>query len=274
MVSGGAPCAMQAVGLRGATASLCCGDSFLAGTSEVRGSHDGAFFVLLQSKSRTSKGLRVATKCTSVLKDVRVASREVRSDVRAQSSVLVDPAGRNSMSAEQKVYDAVAKQAAIVDDRSQRGLLQDDARNLASGTSRELLAEAYARCGEVCAEYAKTFYLGMFAFSLILSPRTNPSSTSHGICTQAYPHFLQRLLNLAMSLMNTGRPWRRVEVEMDTRITLSVHINFRSLPLETGQEYLAFTKIFSYFVLTLLSSAAHCICSMDYIMRPYQLPFL
>jgi hypothetical protein len=194
---------MQAVGLRGASscaASLCCGDSFLAGPSDVRGSHDGAFFVLLKSKSRTTKGLRVATKCTSVLKDVKVASRDVRSDVRVQSSVLIDPAGRNSMSAEQKVYDAVAKQVAIVDDRSQRGLLQDDVRDLSSGTSRELLAEAYTRCGEVCAEYAKTFYLGMFAFSLILSRLTYPSSFAHGICTQAYPHFIQGLLHLAMSL--------------------------------------------------------------------------
>lgn len=104
------------------------------------------------------------------------------------------------MSAEQKVYDAVAKQVAIVDDRSQRGLLQDDVRDLTSGTSRELLAEAYTRCGEVCAEYAKTFYLGMFAFSLILSRRTNLPSIAHGICTQTYPHFIQGLLHLAMSL--------------------------------------------------------------------------
>lgn len=76
------------------------------------------------------------------------------------SSMVVNPAGEMVGSSEQKVYDVVLKQAALV----KRQLRSDDDLEvkpdiILPGTLG-LLSEAYDRCGEVCAEYAKTFYLG------------------------------------------------------------------------------------------------------------------
>lgn len=171
---------MQAVGLR--AASLRYGDhhSFLAAaTSSESGSSSGASSSLVvqlrggQQQQQQSRGgrVQVAQSCgpRAVLQSQRQdglvstsTSRErERSDVRTQSSILTDPEGRSFMTAEQKVYDAVARQAAMVDEVTRRGELQFDVLpELQPARSTELLEEAYVRCGEVCAEYAKTFYLG------------------------------------------------------------------------------------------------------------------
>jgi phytoene synthase len=88
-----------------------------------------------------------------------VACRAVLSrDLRAHSSVISEPLGRDFLSAEQRVNEAVAKQVAIVE----RGVssLEDVRPDLTPVSTLEMLEEAYVRCGEVCAEYAKTFYLG------------------------------------------------------------------------------------------------------------------
>ncbi|KAH7435637.1 hypothetical protein KP509_06G072900 [Ceratopteris richardii] len=74
---------------------------------------------------------------------------------------------------EERVYEVVLKQAALMAQRVAQGststpFLVQDAENLdgvlpvdlSISFSPQLLKEAYARCGEVCAEYAKTFYLG------------------------------------------------------------------------------------------------------------------
>lgn len=58
--------------------------------------------------------------------------------------------GEVSPSSEQRVYDVVLKQAAFGKEHQISGGVQ----NL------QMLNEAYKRCGEVCEEYAKTFYLG------------------------------------------------------------------------------------------------------------------
>ncbi|KAG0582241.1 hypothetical protein M758_3G044100 [Ceratodon purpureus] len=92
-----------------------------------------------------------------------VRGRERGHGVRAQSSVTTEAAGRSYLSAEQKVLEVVAKQAAMVDEQQRRSgisTLQDVRPDLTAGSAAELLDEAYVRCGEVCAEYAKTFYLG------------------------------------------------------------------------------------------------------------------
>lgn len=67
-------------------------------------------------------------------------------------------------SSEERVYEVVLKQAALVKEQRERRML---------GTTEVpvpmdwgLLNEAYDRCGEVCAEYAKTFYLG----TLLMTP--------------------------------------------------------------------------------------------------------
>lgn len=60
------------------------------------------------------------------------------------------------VSAEKRIHDVVVKKAAA----KQRAadLLADVPSGALAGEA--LLDEAYARCGDVCAEYAKTFYLG------------------------------------------------------------------------------------------------------------------
>lgn len=167
---------MQAVGLR--AASLCYGDSLLAATSSESGSccASSSSLVQLRGQQQQSRGgrVQVAQSCAprAVLQSHQrpdglvstTSSRErerERSDVRTQSSILTDPEGRSFMTAEQKVYDAVARQAAMVDEATRRSELQLDVLpELQPARSTELLEEAYVRCGEVCAEYAKTFYLG------------------------------------------------------------------------------------------------------------------
>ncbi|XP_028781356.1 phytoene synthase 2, chloroplastic-like [Neltuma alba] len=82
-----------------------------------------------------------------------------RTVVSAFSSVFADPS--RSSSSEERVYEVVLKQAALV--KQQKKTLdhfyKDDytETDLANG---DLLNSAYDRCSEVCAEYAKTFYLG------------------------------------------------------------------------------------------------------------------
>lgn len=83
---------------------------------------------------------------------------------------------------EERVYQVVLKQAALVREERKlsRGLCLDtkqkgsksldkSANDDVGMKSWNLLNEAYDRCGEVCAEYAKTFYLGMYIFSPLIS---------------------------------------------------------------------------------------------------------
>lgn len=190
---------MQAVGLH--AAGLCYGDSFLAASSSESGSSCASSRLGQLRGQRQSRGgrVQVAQSCAprAVLQGQRQdglvsttssPSRErERSDVRTQSSILTDPEGRSFMTAEQKVYEAVAKQAAMVDEVTRRSQLQSDVLpELQPARSAELLEEAYVRCGEVCAEYAKTFYLGtthkfnqeFLIFAFVVSLVFNNSITS------------------------------------------------------------------------------------------------
>ncbi|KAM0945214.1 putative 15-cis-phytoene synthase [Dioscorea sansibarensis] len=76
------------------------------------------------------------------------------------SSVVANTAGEAVMSSEQKVYDVVLKQAALVKDQKRSEIVVDVKPDMVIPGTVYLLKEAYDRCGEVCAEYAKTFYLG------------------------------------------------------------------------------------------------------------------
>ncbi|KAJ3692915.1 hypothetical protein LUZ60_012010 [Juncus effusus] len=81
------------------------------------------------------------------------------------SSLVVSPAEEEtSISSEKRVYDVVLKQAALV----KRGISTDlDVKpDLILPGTVPVLKEAYDRCGEVCEEYAKTFYLG----TLLMTP--------------------------------------------------------------------------------------------------------
>nr|CAD1830657.1 unnamed protein product [Ananas comosus var. bracteatus] len=83
---------------------------------------------------------------------------EDRRNFQVYSSLVANQVGEVATSSEQKVYDVVLKQAALVN----RGLRPelDVKLELSISDSTNVLKEAYDRCGEVCAEYAKTFYLG------------------------------------------------------------------------------------------------------------------
>ncbi|KAL8472543.1 hypothetical protein ACS0TY_029664 [Phlomoides rotata] len=82
------------------------------------------------------------------------------SSVCVMSNVVAEPAGEIGLSSEQKVYDVVVKQAALV----KRELKSSSDTNMKRGIilpgSVSVLGEAYDRCRQVCEEYAKTFYLG------------------------------------------------------------------------------------------------------------------
>ncbi|XP_010558661.1 PREDICTED: phytoene synthase 2, chloroplastic-like [Tarenaya hassleriana] len=80
------------------------------------------------------------------------------------SSMVASPAGELTLSSEEKVYNVVLKQAALVNRQLRSAPADVDVKPdvVLPGT----LSEAYDRCGEVCAEYAKTFYLG----TLLMTP--------------------------------------------------------------------------------------------------------
>ncbi|KAL6530975.1 Syntaxin-like protein psy1 [Orobanche hederae] len=74
--------------------------------------------------------------------------------------VASPPAEITLLTSEQKVYDVVLKQAALVKRQLQPSdEVKPDDKVVLPG-SLSLLNGAYDRCGQVCAEYAKTFHLG------------------------------------------------------------------------------------------------------------------
>nr|AFC95818.1 phytoene synthase [Narcissus tazetta subsp. chinensis] len=84
-----------------------------------------------------------------------------------RSSLVANPAGEATISSEQKVYDVVLKQAALVKDQTKSSRKSTDVKpDIVLPGTVYLLKDAYDRCGEVCAEYAKTFYLG----TLLMTP--------------------------------------------------------------------------------------------------------
>ncbi|GLJ30716.1 hypothetical protein SUGI_0608810 [Cryptomeria japonica] len=99
--------------------------------------------------------------------DVKQQKLKCRATIaETHRSDVMDPSQKPIMTCtEQKVYDVVMKQAAMVKERKRNAFL-DVKPEIASPSSIELLDEAYERCGEVCAEYAKTFYLG----TLLMTP--------------------------------------------------------------------------------------------------------
>ncbi|KAK3015392.1 hypothetical protein RJ639_006886 [Escallonia herrerae] len=82
------------------------------------------------------------------------------------SSMVANPAGELTVSSEQKVYDVVLKQAALVKKQLRSSEDYEVKPDIVLPGTLSLLSEAYDRCGEVCAEYAKTFYLG----TLLMTP--------------------------------------------------------------------------------------------------------
>lgn len=71
-----------------------------------------------------------------------------------------------SRTSEEKVYEVVLKQAALVKEQGRDRALHLKPVEIDGLTNWVLLHEAYDRCGAVCAEYAKTFHLGTLSLSL------------------------------------------------------------------------------------------------------------
>lgn len=82
------------------------------------------------------------------------------------SSLTPNTTGEVVSSLEQRVYDVVLKRANLVKEHQKSDGLDVKLDIVLPGT-QQMLNEAYNRCGEVCAEYAKTFYLGnpLYLFS-------------------------------------------------------------------------------------------------------------
>ncbi|CAH8320172.1 unnamed protein product [Eruca vesicaria subsp. sativa] len=116
-----------------------------------------------------NNGRRSSSSSSCVMSSRR---RRLSSVVVVSSSLVASPAaGDITLSSEEKVYNVVLRQAALVN--KQLRDLDDDVKKpeadviVPPGTgSLSLLGDAYDRCGEVCAEYAKTFYLG----TLLMTP--------------------------------------------------------------------------------------------------------
>ncbi|KAI3462239.1 hypothetical protein Pfo_018902 [Paulownia fortunei] len=120
---------------------------------------------------RLNKGQKNRRNYSSMNSDLRYAclggSRLVNgSRLSLTSSMVASPAGEITLSSEQKVYDVVLKQAALVKRRLKSSEDLEVKPDIVLPGSLSLLSEAYDRCGEVCAEYAKTFYLG----TLLMTP--------------------------------------------------------------------------------------------------------
>nr|BAE45298.1 Phytoene synthase [Gentiana lutea] len=76
------------------------------------------------------------------------------------SSIIATPAGEMTMTSEQKVYDVVLKQAALINRQLRSRENLEVKPDIILPGNANVLNEAYDRCREVCAEYAKSFYWG------------------------------------------------------------------------------------------------------------------
>ncbi|KAK2430644.1 phytoene synthase 2, chloroplastic [Trifolium repens] len=125
-------------------------------------------FVSIRAKKNDNKKSR---RFCSLSTDVKYAcvgqsGLESSSNFPLISNVLASTAGEVAISSEQKVYDVVLKQASLVKRKlSSTGELEVKPEIVLPG-NLSLLSEAYDHCGEICAEYAKTFYLG----TLLMTP--------------------------------------------------------------------------------------------------------
>lgn len=122
----------------------------------------------LRSDRRRIKNVGRKHNCYSCFRELGFlgSNNGRRSDVVSRR-VVANPSGGLAVSSEQLVYDVVLKQAALVKEqmRSREEDMEVKPDIVLPGTLG-LLNEAYDRCGEVCAEYAKTFYLG----TLLMTP--------------------------------------------------------------------------------------------------------
>ncbi|XP_074585552.1 phytoene synthase 2, chloroplastic-like [Curcuma longa] len=119
---------------------------------------------LTEASQRRRRRRRCIHSLYAELKSAGVGFEPEKSAIIPRATSLA--AGQVAVSSEQKVYDVVVKQAALVRKKLSSNTSIDQKPEMAFPRSPSLLKEAYDRCGEVCAEYAKTFYLG----TLLMTP--------------------------------------------------------------------------------------------------------
>jgi len=127
-------------------------------TTKFGNSRDWSLF----SKVGGKQGREQKWKSCSINTDLRyLGGNSNGSKLPVTSSIVASHAGEMAvLSSHEMVYNAVMKQAALVKkELKSRGDLDVNPDVVLPGTS-SLLSEAYDRCEEVCADYAKTFYLG------------------------------------------------------------------------------------------------------------------
>lgn len=119
---------------------------------------------LLRNKRIKNVGKRhKCNSCNASADSRRSLSRMGRkSDVI--SRLVANATGELALSSEELVYNVVLKQAELVKEQIKAKEDNEAKPNIVLPVTLGLLSEAYDRCGEVCAEYAKTFYLGWLAF--------------------------------------------------------------------------------------------------------------
>nr|AKT74332.1 phytoene synthase [Rosa rugosa] len=132
---------------------------------------DSSSFVLGDGRAKMGRKQKRDSCCLSSSSEVKYLSTfGLQSDetkFRILSSMVANPAGEIVVSSEQKVYDVVLKQAALVEKQLRTSGDDVDVKpDIILPGNLSLLSEAYDRCREVCAEYAKTFYLG----TLLMTP--------------------------------------------------------------------------------------------------------
>nr|ACY42664.1 phytoene synthase 1 [Manihot esculenta]ACY42666.1 phytoene synthase 1 [Manihot esculenta] len=122
----------------------------------------------LMFKKRAKKGMNQKWKSSTVNVDLTnpCIGLGSGSNLPVISSMVASSAGEMAVSSEEKVYNVVLKQAALVKKQLRSSENLDAKTDIAVPGTSSLLSEAYDRCGEVCAEYAKTFYLG----TLLMTP--------------------------------------------------------------------------------------------------------
>nr|QTZ19508.1 phytoene synthase chloroplastic [Bixa orellana] len=125
----------------------------------------------LMFNNRTKKGKKQQWNSCSVSTNLRYqCTGDSRVDSGSNfpiiSSMVASPAGEMAVSSEEKVYNVVLKQAALVKRQLRSDGNLDVKPDIVVPGTLSLLSEAYDRCGEICAEYAKTFYLG----TLLMTP--------------------------------------------------------------------------------------------------------
>ncbi|CAN6200147.1 unnamed protein product [Urochloa humidicola] len=90
-----------------------------------------------------------ASLAAAVTAPVRTASEEAVYEVMMRQAALVQEGGRGRVAREEPVRRRQQQRPRWAEEEEEEGLRRWG-----------LLGDAYDRCGEVCAEYAKTFYLG------------------------------------------------------------------------------------------------------------------